>query len=110
MKQKLVLLGLLAITAAPAFATMDVRESTTPETLRNGNYSEEAIRLIQLNKAYANAVPANLPDPNHYKIGNKYFDTTSDVIRTIFMYIDPSFDDNKFFVRDLRFKTGYEDL
>lgn len=108
--KKLLLLGLVAMIAAPAFAGMDVRESTSPETLRNGNYSEEAIRLIQLNKAYANAVPINLPDPNHYKIGNKFFDTTSDVLREIFIYIDPSYDDNKFFVRDLRFKTGYEDI
>lgn len=85
-------------------------ESTTPEVLRNGNYSEECIRIIQLNKAYANAVPYNEPDPNHIKIGNKFFDTTSDIVRNIFIYLDPSYDDNKFFTRDIRMKTGFEDL
>ncbi len=110
MKRNLLLIGLLAIAAVPAFATMDVRESTTPEVLRNGNYSEECIRIIQLNKAYANAVPYNEPDPNHIKIGNKFFDTTSDIVRNIFIYLDPSYDDNKFFTRDIRMKTGFEDL
>lgn len=110
MKQNLLLIGLLAITAVPAFAGMDVHESTTPAVLRNGNYSDEAIRLIQLNKAYANAVPYTEADPNHFKIGNKVFDTTSDVIRQIFIYADPAYNDHRFFTRDLRTKPGYEDL
>ncbi len=109
MKRNL-LLGILALATLPAFASMDVKESTTPETLRNGNYSEECIRLIQLNKAYANAVPYKEPDYNRVKIGNKVFDTTSDVVRNIFIYLDPSYDDHKFFTRDIRMNTGFEDL
>lgn len=110
MKRNLLLIGLLALAAVPAFAGLDVRESTTPAVLRYGNYSEEAIRLIQMNKAYANARPYYEEDPNHIKIGNPVFDTTSDVIRQIFIYVDPAYDDHRFFTRDLRTKPGYEDL
>lgn len=102
MKKNLLLLGLLAFAVAPAFAEVDVHTTTEPYFLRNQHFSDEAIRLIQLDKYYANGTP--VPKVNKHK--NK----AVEVVDAVFKYIDPAWEDDKFFVRDMPQQFGFEDL
>lgn len=103
MKKSLILSALLLAAAVPAFATVGVYESTTPEFLYNGGYSSEAIRLIQYNKSYANGESLRSQEQNKSRkrsVWTKFLD-----------YIDPGRDDGKFFNRDLQLNNpGYDDL
>lgn len=103
MKKGLILSALLLTGIIPAFASVDIHESTSPQYLYNGGYSDEAIRLIQYNKAYANG--ADLRAAEEAKARDKGF------ITKFWEYVDPSRDDGKFFIRNLNLSNpGYEDL
>lgn len=103
MKKSLILSTMLLMAAIPAVASVDVRETTTPEYMYNGGYSSEAIRLIQYNKAYANG--ENLRALEQEKVRRRNFFVK-------FMdYLDPGRDDGKYMNRDLEMQNpNYEDL
>lgn len=108
MKKNLLLLGMLVVGASPVLASVDVHTTTEPYYLRNGNYSSEAVRLIQLNKHYANGVEINTRTsrfPN-----DTFWHKTGNVVDAVFKYIDPAWDDKKFFVRDMPQQPGFNDL
>lgn len=102
MKKSLFLFGVIVMAAAPVLAGVDVKTTTEPYYIRNQHYSEEANRLIQLNKAYANGVPVHQKKQKATKAG--------EVVDTVFKYVDPGWDDNKFFVRDMPQQPGFSDL
>ncbi|HIS36005.1 TPA: hypothetical protein IAC10_05170 [Candidatus Scatousia excrementigallinarum] len=103
MKKSLILSAMMLMTAVPVLAGVDIHETTSPQYLYNGGYSDEAIRLIQYNKAYANG--ENLRAEEEQKArskgwGSKFLD-----------YLDPSRDDGRFFNRSIQMSTPtYEDL
>lgn len=102
MKKNLLLLGMLVFAVSPAFATVDVDTITDPYFLRNQNYSYESIRLIQLSKNYANGTPVEIRNNHKNKAG--------EVVDAVFKYIDPAWDDGKFFVREMPQQFGFEDI
>ncbi len=103
MKKGLILSALLLTGAIPAFAGVDIHETTSPQYLYNGGYSDEAIRLIQYNKAYANG--ADLRAAEEAKAKDRGFMTK------FWDYIDPSRDDGRYFNRSLQMSNpSYEDL
>lgn len=103
MKKSLILSTIILAAAIPAFASVDVNESTTPQYLYNNGYSSEAIRLIQYNKAYSNA--ENFRAEEQEKARNRRW------ITKFLDYIDPSRDDGKFFNRDIEMANPtHEDL
>lgn len=108
MKKNLLLLGMLAIAASPVLAGVDVHTVTEPYYLRNGNYSEEAIRLIQLDKYYANGIQVT-PRKRVYS-ENGFLNKSGEVIDAVFHYLDPGMDDHKFFLRDMPQEPGFDDL
>lgn len=103
MKKGLILSALLLTASIPAMASVDIHETTSPQYLYNGGYSDEAIRLIQYNKAYANGMDLRAGEEQKARERSgftKFFD-----------YLDPSRDDGKFFNRGIRFSNpNYEDL
>lgn len=108
MKKNLLLFGILVIAASPVLAAVDVKQSTEPEYLRNSNYSSEAVRLIQLNKHYSNGEPVTV-EKRRYS-DNKFLNKSGEVVNAVFKYIDPGYDDGKFFVRDMEQQPGFDDL
>lgn len=108
MKKNLLLLGMLVIAASPVLAGVDVHTTTEPYYLRNGNYSDEAIRLIQLDKHYANGI--QVPQKKHVYSENAFLNKSGEVINAVFNYLDPALDDGKFFLRDMPQEPGFDDL
>lgn len=103
MKKGLILSALLLTGMIPAFASVDIHESTSPQYLYNGGYSDEAIRLIQYNKAYSNGIDFRAEE--EAKARDKGFMTK------FWDYLDPARDDGKFFNRSIQMSTpSYEDL
>ena len=103
MKKSLILSTLMLMAALPALASVDIHESTSPHYLYNGGYSDEAIRLIQYNKAYSNGVDFRAEE--EYKARNKGWGSK------FLDYLDPSRDDGRFFNRNIQMSTPtYEDL
>ena len=109
MKKNLLLFGILVLAAAPALAEVDVNTLTEPYYLRNSNYSSEAIRLIQLDKHYANGIPVAQNKKVKYS-DNKFLNATAEAVHAAFRYWDPAFDDGKYFTRDIDLIFGFDDL
>lgn len=108
MKKNLILLGMLTIAASPVLAEVDVHTLTEPYYLRNSNYSSETIRLIQLDKHYANGVPVAQKKVKYSD--NNFLNATAEAIHAAFKYWDPAWDDGKFFTRDIDQQFGFDDL
>lgn len=108
MKKNLILVGMLLLASLPSLASVDVTTYTQPYYLNNSNYSSEANRLIQLSKHYANAVPVK--ETKKVYSDNKFLNATGEAIDAAFKYIDPAWDDERFFRRDLPQSFGFEDL
>ncbi len=103
MKKGLILSTLILTAAIPAIAGVDVNEMTSPKFLYNAGYSDEAIRLIQYDKAYANGM--DLRAEEEAKVRNRSRMTK------FWDYLDPARDDGKYFNRSLQFANpSYEDL
>ncbi len=103
MKKSFILIALLLTGAIPALAGVDIKESTSPKFLYNSGHSDEAIRLIQYNKAYANGLDFRAEE--EAKVENRSFMTK------FLDYLDPARDDGEFFNRSLQLSNpGYDDL
>lgn len=103
MKKIFILIALLLTGAIPALAGVDIKESTSPRFLYNSGHSDEAIRLIQYNKAYANGLDFRADE--EAKVKNKNF------ITKFLDYLDPGRDDGKYFNRTIQLSNpSYEDL
>ncbi len=113
MKKILVLVGILAM-SGPAFATLDVHESTSPEYLRNYGCSNEAVKYIQLNKAQVNGekfvTPLSDLSYRKYYTDSETWNNIVDKTRSFFIYLDPSLDGDKFMRQDIKYYANTQDL
>lgn len=97
MKKLLLIVGLLALTL-PAFAGVDVKETTTPQFLDNYGISDEGIRLIQVQKAAADGRAYEAQEQN------------VNFVRRFFNYLDPARDKGTFWRHDIKYYPNTKDL
>ncbi len=113
MKKFLLTVGVLAI-SLPAFAGIGVKESTSPEYLRNYGCSSEAVKYVQLNKAQVNGQPFVTPisDRRQSKLytNSEVWNTIVDKTVDFFNYIDPAQDKDKFMRQDIKYYANTQDL
>ena len=98
MKNKLLIIGMLTMIAAPSFAI------TTPEEAQG--YSTLTADSVQSSKARAN----NLEYKNSVR---ERYDSSPAIVRWIrnaFIYIDPAYDDGKSMHHDIKYGPSFEDL
>ncbi len=112
MKKFLLTVGILAI-ALPAFSSVDVKETTTPEYLDNYGYSDEAVRVIQMQKAMFNGekyiVPVSSQSHAKYYTNNKVWNSLVDATRSFFTYLDPALDKGQFLRTDIKYYSNTSD-
>lgn len=92
MKRKVLILGLIAMTAAlPACAELTVEDATSRDYMYNHGYSNAFINATQKTKAQTNGEA--LAEPVEKESYNRPF---TKYVRRFFMYIDPAYDDHSF--------------
>jgi len=89
--KKHIILGLILLVTAPAFAELTVDDAVSRDYLKNHGYSEANVNVIRKSIARTNGEP--LEEPVEYKY---YKNPCVKVFRRIWMYLDPSFDDHTF--------------
>lgn len=113
MKKFLLTVGVLAI-SLPAFAGIGVKESTSPEYLRNYGCSNETVKYVQINKAQVNGEQYVTPISDrrqsrlytNSEVWNNIVDRTVD----FFNYIDPAQDKDQFMRHDIKPYANVQDL
>ncbi len=113
MKKFLLTVGILAA-ALPAFSSVDVNQTTTPEYLNNYGYSEAAINVIQMQKAMFNGekyiVPVSSQVHAKYYKDNKVWNSLVDATRSFFTYLDPALDKEQFLRTDIKYYSNTGDF
>ena len=106
MKKKFVILGLISLFMLPAYAELTVKDTVSPEYLKNHGYSDAIINATQKSIAQSNGEALTDPVEKHY-----YNQPIVKFVRKFFMYLDPAYDDHSF-MNDHNIHTSphYEDL
>lgn len=99
MKKTLAILFVYCALMLPSFATITGDEATSPEYLENHGYSQEMIRLIDLQHAQFDGQKSTYKkrEPAYYS----YFPVKW--IRKAFIYLDCGLDDGKFMQHDIKY-------
>lgn len=97
MKKSLLIVGILALTL-PAFAGINVEETTSPQYLENYGNSQEAIKLIQMQKAAANGEAYEVPEKK------------LNFVQRFWNYVDPARDKGEFWQHDIKYSPSAQDL
>lgn len=113
MKKLLLIVGVLAI-SLPAFAGIDVHESTSPKYLENYGCSRETVKYVQMNKANVNGekyvAPARYQTYRKYYTNSEVWNNLVDKTRSFFNYFDPSLDKDKFMHQDIKYYADSQDM
>ena len=107
MRKTFLILGITAVfAAAPAFAELTVSDTTSTEYMRNHGYSQPIINATQKSAAQVNGVEFTPPVEHKY-----YKNPVVKAVRRLFMYVDPSYDDESFMNdHDIKTHPHYQDL
>lgn len=106
MKSKFLVIGMLAILAAPAYAVISIEQASSMDELKTQGYSTLTADSVQSSKARATGV--------EYKSSvRERYDSSPAIVRWIrnaFIYIDPAYDDGKSMHHDIKYGPSFEDL
>lgn len=94
------------ILSTPVFAVITAEELRSEDYIQNHGHSDETSRLINLQYAQINGTRPTYKgtDPSWYS------DKKVQVIRKVFMYIDPALDDGKFMQNNIDYTPRWDDL
>ncbi len=107
MKKTLALLFVYAAMTLPSMAVVSTEEVMSETYIRNHGYSDEMVRLIDLQNSQINGRKPTYKnnDPEWYTSNKAVY-----YVRRIFMYFDPALDDQKFMDHNLEYTNTYDDL
>lgn len=107
MKKVLSLVCLYLLVALPSFAVISTEDTTSEQYLTNHGYSQEVVRLIDLQNAQTNGTA-----PKYKRKQPDWYTSNKGVnfIRKTFMYFDCGLDDEKFFQHDMYYTQRVDDL
>ena len=107
MKKLLLILFVLFAVNSHAFAVITPEESTSETYLKNHGYSDETIRLIELQHAQINGIKSTYKrnEPDWYT-SNK----AVSFVRKIFINLDGGLDDQRFMEHNIRYTNSWNDL
>jgi len=113
MKKLLLTVGILAI-SLPAFAGIGVKESTSPEYLKNYGCSDETVNYVQLNKAQVNGhayvAPVSSNRQSKFYTNSELWNNLVDKTTDFFNYLDPAQDKNEFMRHDIKYYANTKDM
>ena len=91
MKKILFIAGILALMTLPACAEFTVDDTVSESYLRNHEYSDATIQIVNKKIADVNGEEYKRP------VEKEYYETpVTKYVRSFFMYIDPALDDHSF--------------
>lgn len=106
MKKRLLIIGLTALFALPAFAELTVEDTVNPNYMKNHGYSSALINAAQKSVAQTNGEPLSEPIEDE-----RYNQPFIKFVRSVFMYLDPALDDHSFMNdHNIHTSPSYEDL
>jgi hypothetical protein len=116
MKNKILILALTSLIAAPGFASIAGNEVISSKYLSESGYSLSTVDAVERSMAQTKGThyvePAGLGylyEPLDWT-GNDRADKAILWVKNFFMYIDPALDTNTFMNHSIKFSPSYDDL
>ena len=103
MKKVVTILGLFLFICTQVSASITVEQTTDPEILMNGGYSEALAEDVLIMKNRANGKPV---EPLYEKSNNKVLK----FFKNIYSYLDPSIENDERYHHDIHLSPSYKDL
>ncbi len=116
MKNKILILGIFALAAAPAFAEATVGQVSSPSYMLQTGYSSTVAEMVGRYQAQTKGVPYTGPAAGGYYYqpldwtDNEYANKAIQYVRNAFIYLDPGLDTGSFMNHDIKFTPQYDDL
>ena len=103
MKRSIIFLGLFLFICSQTYAAISTEQTTDPEYLINGGYSEAMAEDVLISKNRANGKPV---EPLYEKSNNPFVKFW----KYVYAYIDPAIENDERYHHDIHLSPSFKDL